>query len=252
MCGSGTSDGTEKTRLPGEENMFRRVGFLMNQAGDPPPGGTPAAAATPPVTPPAAQPPVAAPATDLNNPPWLAERLERERRAALADLGITDPAKAKKLLEDAAKAEDEKKTQGERLGETSKALETERARAQRYEAVIKERAASEIGILTPEQQAAVRKIAPDTDPAAQLSAITALAPTWRAAAPAVPPAAAASVVTPPAPPASGTAPPNGPPQGGSVSTPDRKAEYIALKAKNPHAAALFLNQHHAAIYPPTS
>jgi hypothetical protein len=35
-----------------------------------------------------------------------------------------------------------------------------------------------------------------------------------------------------------------------VSPVDHKAAYQALKAKNPHAASLYLNQHHAAIYPP--
>jgi hypothetical protein len=189
-------------------------------------------------------PPAVAPPED-QNPGWLAARLDQAKRTALAELGITDPEKAKKLLADAAKAEDEAKTQGQKLGETSKALEALQAENARQTEILKSHTATQMAALTPERQAAVRALAPDTDPAGQLRTIGVLAATWAATPPVAPPP-----VAPPVTPPGGTAPPpNAPPPNGTVSPPDRKAEYEALKAKNPHAAAVFLNTHADAIYP---
>ncbi|HTJ17818.1 MAG TPA: hypothetical protein VL494_13655 [Steroidobacteraceae bacterium] len=224
----------------------------MNTEGTAAPSG----AQPTPVAPPPA-PVVAVPAaSDDQNPPWLKGRLERAQKEALEALGITDPAKAKAALDAAKKAEDEAKSAAQRLGETSTALEAERARAAAYESVIKERAASEIGGLTADQQAAVRKIAPDTDPAAQLRAITALAPTWKAAAPAAPAAPAATTpaaatpaaVAPSAPPANTAPPPTAPPSAAG-SPPDHKAEYARLKQSNPVAASAYMLEHADKIYP---
>lgn len=224
------------------------------------PQGAPAPT-NPPVTPPptAVAPPAApsaVPQPGDESQPWFKERLEREQRLArealLKDLGVDDPEKAKKAIADAKKAEEEAKSQGQKLGETAKTLESEKAERERLSKVVTDHAGRQIATLTEAQQAAVRAIAPDTDPAAQLRAIDALKPTWVTAAP--PPAGATGAAPPPqpTPPAAGTAPPpNAPPPNGSVSPPDRKAEYLALKAKNPHAAAVFLNKHADAIYPPT-
>lgn len=238
--------------------MFPRSRFLMNAAGTEAPSGAQATPAAPPavVVPPAPAP--AAPVDD-QNPPWLKGRLEQAKAAALADLGITDPAKAKEAIAAAKKAEDDAKSAAQKLGETSTALEAERARAANYEAVIKERAASEIGSLTAEQQEAVRKIAPDADPAAQLRAITALAPTWKAAPAAAAAAAAAAApapgtapaapAKPPAAPPANTAPPPAAPPSANGSPPDHKAEYARLKTSNPVAAAAYMNEHADHIYP---
>lgn len=216
---------------------------------DPDPN-TPTAPIVPPAVPPVTPPPAPLVAnvhtlTDAQ----LSDRLDRAKATALRELGIEDPAKAKAAIEAAKKAEDDAKTAAQKLGETSKTLETEKARADRLEAVVKERATAELGALTAEQQAAVRVIAPDADPAAQLRAITALAPTWKTSVPApvVPPVV--PPVAPPVTPPSGTAPPPVAPVQTPTSQPDHKAEYATLKAKNPQAAALYLNKHHAAIYP---
>lgn len=221
------------------------------------PVATPAPAATPPVVPPAAPPVVAAPAAPVvdENPPWLKGRLEQARAGALADLGITDPAKAKEAIAAAKKAEDDAKSAAEKLGEANKALEAEKARAGSYEAVIKERAASELGTLTADQQIAVRKIAPDTNPAAQLSAITALAPTWKTVAAAVVPAAVpgtapAAATSPAVAQPANTAPAGGSPPPAAGSPPDHKAEYQRLKAVNHIAAGAYMLEHANKIYPP--
>jgi hypothetical protein len=236
--------------------MFRQSRFLMNAAGTEAPSGAqsvavpvPAAAVAPPT-------PIVAVADD-QNPPWLKGRLERAQKEALEALGITDPAKAKAALDAAKKAEDDAKSAAQKLGETTTALEAEKARAMSYEAVIKERAASELGTLTADQQAAVRKIAPDTNPAAQLSAITALAPTWKAIAAAAPVATAATPATAVAPaatpaaatPPASTAPALGSPPPATGSPPDHKAEYSRLKTTNPIAAHAYMNEHADKIYP---
>ncbi len=229
---------------------MQRPWILLNTAGEPAGGGTPAAPPVPPPPPAAVIPPVTSgtPQPGDETQPWFKERIDRAKRDALTELGITDPAKAKKLLEDAAKAEEEAKTTGQKLGETSATLAQERAERERLAAVVKDHAGRQMVALATEQQAAIRAIAPDSDPAAQLRAIDALRPTWATAAPPVAPP-----VTPPAPPAAGTAPPpNAPPQNGSVSPPDHKAIYEGLKKTNPHAASAYVNKHHAAIYAPRS
>lgn len=219
---------------------------MSEQQGAPAPIVTSPPAATPPPPLPAVTPPA--------DPTWLPDRLaraeEQARLKVLEELGVKDPAKAKKLLEDAAKAEEDAKSQGQKLGETTKTLEQERAERERLAGVVKDHAGRQIATLTEAQQSAVRAIAPDTDPAAQLRAIDALKPTWSLPAPAATAPGATGAPPPPAPPAAGTAPPpTAPPQGGAVSPPDRKAEFARLKATNPQAAAAYLNRYGNEIYP---
>ncbi len=250
--------------------MFRRYGLLLNAAGTEAPSGAqpvavPAAVpvAAAPATPAVAAPPAAAPALGADgavDPAWLSARLAREReqgrKLALGELGVTDPAVAKQVLADANAAAEAKKTAEQKLLETGGRVSTLEQENTRLREATATYATAQMASLSAEQQAAVRALAPDTDPAGQLKTITALAPTWGKPAPAAappapaatPPAAGAPPV-PGAPPATSTAPPANAPPTTTVSAPDRKAEYLALKAKNPHAAALFLNEHHAAIYP---
>jgi hypothetical protein len=248
--------------------VFRRYGLLFNTEGTAAPSGAqpaavpaaaPAAGAVPAVAPPAGTAPVGSDGTV--DPAWLSARLAREReqgrKAALGELGVTDTASAKKVLDDAAAAAEAKKTADQRLLETGGKVTTLEQENARLKEATASYATAQMATLTPEQQAAVRALAPDTDPAGQLKTITAFAPTWGKLAPAAAPPAAGAAPTvgaPPAvaaPPATGTAPPANAPPSTTVSPPDRKAEYLALKAKNPHAAALYLNEHSAAIYPKT-
>lgn len=213
-----------------------------------PPNGAPAPTA-PPASPPAAPP--ATPQPGDENQPWFKERMGRveqqTREALLKELGAVDLDAAKNAIKAAADAAEAQKTAGQKLGETTKTLETEKARADRLEGVVKERAAHELAGLKPEQQAAVRAIAPDTDPAAQLRAITALTPTWASAS--APPAATPPAAPPPATPPSGTAPPpDAPPASGTTSPPDHAAIHAELVKTNPVLAARYATQHAAAIF----
>lgn len=207
-----------------------------------PPAATPAA--------PIAAPVAAAPAVTDENPPWLKGRLEQAKTAALAELGITDPAKAKEVIAAAAKAEEDAKTAAQKLGETSKTLETEKARAARLDGVVKDHATRAMSALTDAQREQVRKAAPDADPAEQLRLIDVFFPAGTAAAAA--PVATPAAATPPAPakpaPASTAPAPTAPP-GGTVSTPDHKAVHAQLEKANPFAAANYAMEHLAEVFP---
>lgn len=244
--------------------MFRRNGFLFNTEGTAAPSGAqPVAAAALVVT-----APVAAAATTPDgavDPAWLSARLAREReqgrKAALGELGVTDPAVAKQVLADANAAAEAKKTAEQKLLETGgkvTTLEQENIRLREATATY---ATAQMASLSADQQSAVRALVPDTDPAGQLKTITALAPTWKtvaaAATPAAVPGAAATpaatpnaaatpaVATPPA----STAPAVGSPPPATGSPPDHKAEYARLKATNPIAAGAYMNEHADKIYP---
>ncbi len=207
----------------------------------------PVVTAPPVVTPPASPAAVSpAPAVDPNNPPWLPDRLERERRSALAELGITDPAKAKKLLADALKAEEDAKTTGEKLGTATAERDALKAEAERLRVVTAEWAGRQMMGLTAEQQTAVKALAGD-DPAQQLKAITALTPTWGKAQPL--PGSAPIAPTAPVPPASGTAPPPTAPGGTSVSQLSPSETYASLSKTNPFAAAEYAMANVREVFP---
>lgn len=212
--------------------------------------GAPAPAATSTTTtatPAAATPPPATPQSDEQNPPWLAGRLQEARERVLKELGATDLNAAREAIAAAQKAAEDQKSAGQKLGETTKTLEAERARAATLEEVVKERAAADMGRLTADQQAAVRKLAPDTDPAGQLRTITALTPTWAQSA--TPPATTTTTTTTPAaaPPVS-TAPPRDAPPSTTQSPPDHAAIYAELQKTNPILAARYATHHATSIF----
>lgn len=231
------------------------------QAAPPAPAAT---AATPPSSP--ASPVATAPAAPTGQlppaeePNWFKPRVEQAKRSGanevLGKLGVKDAEEAKALIDKAKAAEEAAKTELQKAQEKAKALEAQAARASDLEKTVKARADVELAALTEAQKAAVVAVAGD-DPARTLSTIDALKPTWvtapaTAVAPApmatAQPALPAATPTPVAP-ATTSPPPNAP--GGSpiASPPDRKAEYAALKAKNPHAAAVYLNTYEHEIYP---
>lgn len=196
---------------------------------------TPAApAATPPASP--AATPRAAPVGD---PDWLPARLDRAKESAKAELlqslGITDPAKAKAFIDAGIAAENDKKTLAEKLAEQTAQFTTTKAEAEQLRAVVALQANAQLSTLTAEQQAAVKAIAGD-DPASQLRAVVALAPTWAAKVSTEP---APKPVTPPA----TTTPAPSAPAGATTSPTDHKAVFKQLESTNPFAAAQYAQKH---------
>lgn len=182
------------------------------------------------------------------DPAWLNPRLEQaktaERTRLLAELGITDPVKAKSLIDAGLAAEAEKLGTAEKLAAATTKLTAAEAETQRYKTVTAAQAKAQMDVLSDVQRAFIAGTAGD-DPAAQLNAIALARPTWGITAP------APVVVTPAAPVApTSTAPAPTAPASVAVSPPNRKAEYEQLKKTNPHAASLFLNKFSAEIYPP--
>lgn len=216
------------------------------------PAGTvaPAVTATPVVAPvapviAATTAAVALPPPVEGDPAWLPARLERERKAFLEQLGVSNVEDVKKSLADFKAKQDADKTEAQRNAEKLSELDRVKARAAELETTISDRATRELAALTPEQKAAVEKIA-GTDAAAQLRAIDALSGTW--AKPATAPGVAAPVVTAGTA-AATTAPPKVAPSDATTTQLSPKEQYARLKASNPIQAAHYLTQHAKEIYP---
>jgi hypothetical protein len=266
--------------------MFGRKHFAPE--GDPVGGGAPAAAPVVPAAAPVAAPAAAAPAAVVTpvavvpaapatapavdpttDPAWIKGRLEREaiavRNRTLQEFGITgDPAAAKAAIASAAAAAEATKSADVRATEATARALAAQSEVERYASITREHAGRMMAVLTADQQAAIRTVSPDTDPAGQLHAIGAFGPTWAAAsnaaaaaetarlaaiAAAAPPPAAA----PPAgaPPPASTAPGATMPVGGpTTSPPDHKSVYAASRAKNPFAAAAYGLEHASEVYRP--
>lgn len=226
-----------------------------------PNGAAPNAAPSAPAQP--ASPPVPAAKPkyevdyDPNNPPWLNDRLDRERKSAakeaeaaarkamLAELGVDDPAVLKKLADEEKKRAEERKSLEQRVAERETALKAKDDRNRELEESVKSYAEMQLAGLTEQQKAAVLAVA-GSDPPKQLKAIEALRPTWSIVAPnAQAPQgsqaatgsdstnqtnAAPPVVQPPAvKPASATAPaPNAPPPAGAPVVPNHLETYEKL------------------------
>ena len=196
-------------------------------------------------------------AAEQPDPSWLNARLERAKAAAMNDiarmLGVENLDKAKAQLEAARKLEDERKTELQRLTERTVALEAAAKRAEQLEGVLSQRADVELSTLTDAQRAAVTSLAGD-DKASQLRAITALRPTWQAAAaaaaaPTAPTAAPTPAAAPRVAPASTSAATSQPASTTAAQLVDHRAEYDRLRAQNPVFAAHYLAAYRTEIYP---
>jgi hypothetical protein len=185
--------------------------------------------------------PTPAPAQSEQEPTWLKPRLEQAERAAerkvLERLGVTDIDAASKAIQAAKAVEEANKSAEQKAAELAAKLTAQQTEAERLAAVTREHAGRMLGVLTAEQQAAVKAIAGE-DPAKQLQAITALGPTW------------SSTPAPPAP--VNTAPPAGPPAAEPNSPPDHRAVYESERAKNPFAAAAYGLAHQSEVFKPRS
>jgi hypothetical protein len=238
----------------------------QNPQGDPAPDATPvpSATATPsPLSSATAAPPTTPPADDQHGDSVtmpkaaLTARLQREReaseRALMAELGITDKAAIKALIDADRQRADAQKTLEQRAAEQAQALKAEQDRAARLLAAVQARADSEMSSLTSDQQKAVVGVAGD-DPAARLRAIDALKPTWIQQAPtqvATPAPVQASPVVPsaaPTPPASTAPAPSAPGTGVPVGEIDHRGRYEELRRVNPFAAAQYGEQYVTSVY----
>lgn len=222
--------------------------------GEAAPANTPDPAANPPATPPAApEPPKAKtspPDTGGNeNPAWLGQRLEAERKKMLKELGVDSEGDAREIVKLAREKLEAEKSEIQKLTEKIAAAETKAERAERLELAVAAIAGQQMAELTEAQQAAVKAVAGE-DPARQVSMIEAFRATWKTdAAP-----SAGATAQPPATDgnnqSTNTAPPRGAPNdSGGDSQPDYKAQHATLKGQNPFLAAGFLNANSSRIYP---
>lgn len=110
------------------------------------------------------------------------DRLERDRKARLKDLGVESEDEVKAALTAHRAKLEADKTAEQKALETTNALTAERSKSTQYLAAIKDTADTELARVTPEQRAAVERIA-GSDPVAQLNTLRALASTWQQPAP---------------------------------------------------------------------
>jgi hypothetical protein len=162
-------------------------------------------------------------------PNWLPERLERERKSLLKELGIDNLADAKKLISDANAKREAEKSDAQKRGELEKILEGANKRLEETTSALKSYAEAQLKALSEPQRAAVSALAGE-DPAMQLKAIETLRPTWASA-------AAATAVEKPKDTAIAPSAPND--ASSQQSPPDLMAIYNEWKTKNPVWAARF-------------
>lgn len=223
----------------------------------PDPGGEGGAKPPPVGTPPAPPaPPPAPPSGNVGDPGWLNERVAQakraEREAVLKEMGVSDPEAAKKAIAKAKELEDASKSELERKDAELKTANVKASERDAYHIALTKRADSELASFTAEQQTKIKAIAGD-DPvkileAADLARAMGGAPVPVAAPGAIPPAP----TKPPLPPAANTTgAAGGSPPSAPTSPTDHKAVWEGLKAKDPMAAASYLNRYGGLIYPDT-
>lgn len=168
------------------------------------------------------------PKVEDTEPHWLNARLERERAATLKKAGFEslEDAQASSTAQKAQREAD--KTAAEKAAEANAQLKKSQTKEKALTEAVSEFASLQMTTLSAEQKAAVELIAGE-DPALQLKAIAALAPTWVKPVDATKTAVKAVDTTPPA---------NAPSQT-TTSEINHKAQYEALRTSNPFAAAAF-------------
>jgi hypothetical protein len=172
---------------------------------------------------------------------WVAERLEREQRKLLKELGVENLDEAKAFMKEIKTRKEADKSHELKAQELATQLASSKEHGEKLASSLKTFASAKMASLSPEQQAAVKAIAKN-DPAAQLETIEALAPTW--VAPVEAPKEA--VVKPPV---ANTSSSKDMPAGAVTSPTNRKAEYERMKETNPIYAGRFLLQYQSEIYP---
>lgn len=237
----------------------------MTEAAAPAPAAaqpqTPAPVLPPP---PDVQAPPAPKPGDAGTPEWLNPRLEQAKRSARAELlkeiGVDDPALARKALDESKARADAEKTASELLAAEKKARERAETDAKTYRDALAVRAEAELAQLTPAQRSFVEKQA-GADPAKRLAAVEDVRALVASAPPPAPPppvaAAEKRAEEPPKPapavekkilPAPASTAAGGAPPGGQPPAPvDHLAVLARLDATNPYAAGRYFDKHRAEI-----
>ncbi len=176
------------------------------------------------------------PKKDDAEPHWLNARLERERASMLKKFGFESVEDAQASAVELKAKREADKTAAEKAAEATAQLKKSQTKEKALTEAVSEFASLQMTTLSAEQKAAVALIAGE-DPALQLKAIAALAPTW------VKPEASKAAVK-----AVDTTPPaNAPSQVGTSDT-NHKAQYEALKKSNPFAAASYGLAHAGEVF----
>lgn len=231
-------------------------------------------AGTAPAAPAAAPAAQAAPAIDSSPQPpngaggadqgsqhaWFNDRIAQAKRSAqaelLKELGITDPAAAREMLQAGQRAIDAGKTELQRKDDEVNALRAVATQAQTYQEAIAKRAAAELQRLPEAARERVKAIAGD-DPLKLLETIdlaltmgTSSSAPAAAAAPATAPAAAVAgteQARAPVPPAASTSAAAGGPPSATGSPPDHLVVWRDMQSRNPLAAAHYYLAHQREI-----
>lgn len=176
----------------------------------------------------------------------LASSRSAAERAVFEELGLTRDEIAA-LREEKRQREDAQKTLEQRVAERDAELKAAQQERDSYLATIKDRAGTEMELLTEQQREAVKKLAGER-PAEQLKAIDALWPTWKQAATAqAEPRPAASQEPPPQ--AQTSPAPSAPGGGAPPGEVDHRAKYEDLE-KNPFLRARYGALHANSVYRP--
>jgi len=112
-----------------------------------------------------------------SDPRWLPERLERERRKILRELGAENVSDVKAALGELKERQNQEKTELERLQTRNTELESAEAQRDGLVAMVAQQAEAEMSSLADEHRAVVVAVAGD-DPQKRLAAIRVLRPTW--------------------------------------------------------------------------
>lgn len=229
-----------------------------------PEGGAPASPAAPPASP--AVPPTASAAAPAQPAPVVpsapkeldadadavekrvaaeAERASAKARAdLLQSLGAKDIDEARAALKRYQEAEEAQKSELQKLVEAKTKLEAEAKLGASYRDRLGQMVGQQIAALTPEQKAAVERLA-GNDPLKIADALEVLRPTWAVSAPVVPAAPQVAPAAPPAPaPASAALPAGAPPPSAQKN---KYQEYEELRLKNPMLAPYYYASHRTEI-----
>lgn len=217
------------------------------------------AAPAAPIAPPVQAAPPAPPPAPAARPAGLdADAVEKRITAAaeaaskkaqadlLASLGYKDADEAAAIAKRHREAEEAQKSETQRFVEAKAKLESEAALNKSYRDRLSTMISSQLDALTPEQKAAVSRLAGD-DPLRLADALDVLRPTWASAttpaAPIVPAAPQAAPVLPAAP-ASAALPAGGPTPLGQKT---KWQEYDEMRLKSPQNAGFFYQVHRVEI-----
>jgi len=179
--------------------------------------------------------PPAAEVQATGEPKWLPDRLERERRKILRELGADNVSDVKTALSELKDRRSQELTQLERLQARNAELESAATQRDSLAEMVENQAHGAMARLNEEQRAAVLAVAGE-DPQKRLAAIAALKPTWAKNETAMVPAPVTTAPTEPAPTASSAAP---------VS--NHLATYQNLQRSNPVMAAQYQLLHWKSI-----